>query len=179
MLTHFSWAAIAVVGLTATVVAFIEETLFRGLFLGVLLRGNRTLAATLLSSGIFSIVHFLKAPDQTTTSVDWVSGFISLAHSFDQFTEPMLVLAGFTTLFLIGVILADARLQTASLWLPIGLHAGWIFASGVFNKIAHREVVALPWIGKSLLIGIVPLCVCLISWVLLRGWLRYAGSRET
>jgi CAAX protease family protein len=177
--THVALDAVAAVALTAAVVPFIEETLFRGLFLGVLLRSNRPLTAVLLSSGIFSIVHFLRAPDQTTTSVAWTSGFISLAHSFDQFTKPMLVLAGFTTLFLIGVILACARLRTRSLWLSIGLHAGWIFVSGAFNKIAHREIVALPWLGKSLLIGIVPLCVCLMSWVLLGGWLRYAGSRET
>jgi membrane protease YdiL (CAAX protease family) len=176
---HVAWDAVAAVALTAAVVLFIEETLFRGLFLGVLLRSNRPLTAAVLSSGIFSIVHFLKAPDQTTTSVAWTSGFISLAHSFDQFTKPMLVLAGFTTLFLIGVILAHARLRTRSLWLPIGLHAGWILASGAFNKIAHREIVALPWLGKSLLIGIVPLCVCLMSWVLLGGWLKYAGSRDT
>jgi uncharacterized protein len=179
MRTHAAWHAVAAVALTAAVVPFIEEILFRGLFLGVLLRGNRPLTAALLSSGIFSIVHFLKAPDQTTTAVGWTSGFISLAHSFDQFTKPMLVLAGFTTLFLIGVILAHARLRTRSLWLPIGLHAGWIFASGAFNKIAHREIVVLPWLGKSLLLGIVPLCVCLMSWVLLLGWLKYAGSRET
>ena len=179
MRTHVAWDAVAAVALTAAAVPFIEETLFRGLFLGVLLRSNRPLTAALLSSGIFSIVHFLKAPDQTTTSVAWTSGFISLAHSFDQFTKPMLVLAGFTTLFLIGVILACARLRTRSLWLPIGLHAGWILGSGAFNKIAHREIVALPWLGKSLLIGIVPLCVCLMSWVLLGGWLKYAGSRDT
>jgi membrane protease YdiL (CAAX protease family) len=179
MRTHIAWDAVAALALTAMVVPIIEETLFRGLFLGVLLRSNRPLTAALLSSGIFSIVHFLKAPDQTTPSVAWTSGFTSLAHSFDQFAEPMLVLAGFTTLFLIGVILAHARLRTRSLWLPIGLHAGWIFASGAFNKIAHREIVALPWLGKSLLIGVVPLCVCLVSWVLLRGWLQYAGSRET
>ena len=179
MRAHVAWEAIAAAALTATVVAIIEEMLFRGLFLGVLLRGNRPLAAALLSSGIFSIVHFLKAPDQTTTSVAWTSGFISLAHSFDQFTEPMLVLAGFTTLFLIGVILAHARLCTGSLWLPIGLHAGWIFASAAFGKIAHREIVALPWLGKSLLIGIVPLCACLVSWVLLVAWLKYVGTRES
>jgi uncharacterized protein len=179
MRTHVAWNAVAAVALTAAVVPFVEETLFRGLFLGVLLRSNRPLTAALLSSGIFSIVHFLKAPDQTTTSVAWTSGFISLAHSFDQFTKPMLVLAGFTTLFLIGVILAHARLRTRSLWLPIGLHAGWILASGAFNKIAHREIVALPWLGKNLLTGIVPLCVCLMSWVLLLGWLRYADARET
>jgi membrane protease YdiL (CAAX protease family) len=176
---NVAWNALAAVALTTAVVPLIEETLFRGLFLGVLLRGCRPLIAALLSAGIFSIVHFLKAPDRTTPSVDWTSGFISLAHSFDQFGEPMLVLAGFTTLFLIGVILAHARLRTRSLWLPIGLHAGWIFANAAFNKVAHREIVAVPWLGKSLLIGIVPLCVCLISWALLGGWLSYAGRRET
>jgi len=179
MRTQVAWPAVAAVALTAAVVPIIEETFFRGLLLGVLLRSSRPLTAALLSAGIFSIVHFLKAPDQTTTSVTWTSGFISLAHSFDQFTNPMLVLAGFTTLFLIGVVLAHARLNTRSLWLPIGLHAGWILASGAFNKIAHREIVALPWLGKSLLIGIVPLLVCFMSWVLLGGWLRYAGNRKT
>ena len=105
-------------------------------------------------------------------------GIQLLAHSFDQFAEPKLLLAGFTTLFVIGVILAHARLRTQSLWLPIGLHAGWILGSGVFNKIARREILAMPWLGKSLLIGIIPLCVCLASWVLLRVWLKYAGARE-
>ena len=120
---------------------------------------------------------FPQAPDETTTTVRWFSGFVSLAHSTDQFSEPTLVLAGFTTLFVIGVALAHARLRTQSLWLPIGLHAGWIFFSEAFSKIARREVVALPWLGKSLLIGLVPLAVCLSSWLLLRIWLRYAGAR--
>jgi membrane protease YdiL (CAAX protease family) len=178
MRTSIVWPAVATVALASIVVPFIEEGLFRGLFLGVLLRSNRPLIALLLSAGIFSIVHFLKAPDQTTTAVTWFSGFVSLAHSFDQFTNPVLVLAGFATLFLIGVILADARLRTRSLWLPIGLHAGWIFASGAFNKLTHRESVAMPWLGKNLLIGVVPLCVCFVSWIVLRAWLRYVSPRE-
>lgn len=168
------WNAVGSVALTAMVVPFIEEILFRGFFLGVLLRRNRPFTAMLLTSAIFAIVHFLKAPDDTTTVVTWYSGFVSLSHSFDQFRSPMLVLAGFSTLFLIALILADARLQTKSLWLPIGLHAGWIFGSGAFNKIAQREVVVLPWLGKNLLIGIVPLFVCLVSWFCLWGWLSYA-----
>jgi len=161
------------------VVPLIEESLFRGLFLGVLLRSLRPWPANLLSAAIFSVVHFLKAPEQTTSTVRWYSGFVSLAHSFDQFREPMLVLAGFTTLLVIGVALAHARLGTRSLWAPIGLHAGWIMGSMVFAKIARREMIALPWIGKSLLVGLVPLAICLLSWLLLRTWLRYAGSRAT
>ncbi|MFN2623801.1 MAG: lysostaphin resistance A-like protein [Chthoniobacterales bacterium] len=174
---NFSLVALGQVLLSAVVVPFIEEALFRGLFLGVLLRAMRPWTANILSAAIFSIVHFLKAPDETTTTVRWFSGFVSLAHSTDQFSQPTLVLAGFTTLFVIGVALAHARLRTRSLWLPIGLHAGWIFFSEAFSKIARREVAALPWLGNSLLIGLVPLAVCLLSWVLLRIWLRYVGAR--
>jgi len=105
--------------------------------------------------------------------VTWTSGFVSIANSFSQFQEPLLVTAGFTTLFLLGWILADARLRTRSLWLPIGLHAGWIFSSALFNKIARREVEWLPWIGRNLLIGLAPLCVALISWAILRAWLKH------
>jgi hypothetical protein len=109
--------------------------------------------------------------------VDWFSGFVSIAHSFWQFADPILLAAGFFTLFIIGWILADARIQTCSLWLPIGLHAGWIFANGLFSKAAHRQVLALPWFGKDLLVGIVPLILALASWALMRGWLRYGHSR--
>jgi membrane protease YdiL (CAAX protease family) len=171
---EIAWGGVATVALTTAVVPLIEESLFRGLFLGVLLRGTRPVVAAGLSAAIFSIVHFLKAPDRTSPVVTWTSGFISLAHSFDQFGEPLLLLAGFTTLFLIGLILADARIQTRSLSLAIGLHAGWIFAAGAFNKIAQREVLALPWLGKSLQIGIIPLGVGLVSWALVRAWLKYA-----
>lgn len=172
-----SWEALGSVAASAAVVPFIEEALFRGLFLGVLLRGNRPLTATLLSAAIFSIVHFLKGPDQATAVVNWDAGFVSLAHSLDQFAEPMLLLAGFTTLFLLGWILAEARLRTRSLWLPIGLHAGWIFASGALNKIAQREMLALPWLGKSLYVGLVPLAVGLVSWAVMKGWLKHVGAR--
>ena len=174
----WTWEALGKVTLTAAVVPLIEESLFRGLFLGVLLRGLSARPAIVLSAAIFSIIHFLKAPDQTTTVVKWSSGFVSLAHSLHQFGEPMLVLAGFTTLFIIGLILADARLVTRSLWLPIGLHSGWILASAVFAKLARRDLLALPWLGKNMLIGLVPLGVCLLSWVLLRLWFRYAPRRE-
>jgi membrane protease YdiL (CAAX protease family) len=175
----FSWVAILPIIGTAVIVPLIEESLFRGLFLGVLLRGLRPWPANLLSAAIFSIVHFLKAPEQTTTTVRWFSGFVSLSHSLDQFSEPMLVLGGFTTLFVIGIVLAHARLSTRSLWLPIGLHAGWILASEAFGKMAQREIVALPWIGRNLLVGLVPLAICLLTWVLLRTWLHYAGARDT
>ncbi len=163
----------------AAVVPLIEETFFRGLVLGLLLRTGKKWMSIFITSALYSIVHFLKAPEQTSGNVTWTSGFNSIAHAFAQFADPILVAAGFTTLFLIGWILADARVRTRSLWMPIGLHAGWILVSGLFNKIARREVIALPWLGKNLLVGIVPLAVACLTWLIMRGWLRYVGSRNT
>ncbi|MEY2576487.1 MAG: protease family protein [Verrucomicrobiota bacterium] len=174
----FSWLDVLKVLPTAVVVPLIEESLFRGLFLGVVLRSWRPWSASLFSAGIFSIVHFLKAPDQTTTVVQWYSGFVSLAHSFDQFREPMLVLGGFTTLLVIGIILANVRVATRSLWAPIGLHAGWILTSMMFAKIARRDWMWLPWLGKNLLVGLLPLAVMLLTWLLVSVWLNYARLRR-
>jgi CAAX protease family protein len=177
----FLWHKMPTVFFAASFVPILEELLFRGFILGVLLRSFSRFGALILSSALFSVIHFLKAPDLTTPneSVGWFSGFISIAHSFWQFADPVLLAAGFLTLFVIGCILADARLRTRSLWLAIGLHAGWIFANGTFSKAAHREALALPWIGKDLLVGIVPLTIALASWVLVLGWIRYAGARAS
>ncbi len=157
----------------------IEELLFRGLILGILLRSSPRWVALFFTSALYSILHFLKPPAQSVTVVTWYSGFLSAAHSFAQFSEPLLVLGGFITLFLLGWILADARVRTQALWLPIGLHAGWIFTSGVFNKVARQSSAALPWLGRNLLIGILPLSLGLLTWLLLRLWLTNESARAT
>jgi membrane protease YdiL (CAAX protease family) len=173
-----NWPGVAKVAAASAVVPIMEEAFFRGLVLGVLLKIGRKYMSMLITSALYSIVHFLKAPDRTSSTVTWMSGFNSIAHAFVQFADPLLVAAGFTTLFLIGWILADARLRTRSLWLPIGLHAGWIFTSGAFNKIALRQEIVLPWLGKNLLVGIVPLAVACLTWLIMRGWLQYVDARK-
>lgn len=173
------WLAVGKAVAAAAVVPLIEETFFRGLVLGVLLKSGRRYLSMFLTSALYSIVHFLKAPDHTSTVVTWMSGFNSIGHAFVQFGDPVLVTAGFTTLFLIGWILADARLQTRSLWLPIGLHAGWILTAGAFNKIARHDTIILPWLGKNLLVGIIPLAVAGVTWLIVTVWLRQRNARGT
>ncbi len=176
----FLWGKMPAVLGAVLIVPLLEELLFRGFILGVLLRSCSRGAALLLTSALFSIVHFLKSPESSlpNDSINWLSGFIALGHSFWQFGNPLLFLGGFFTLFAVGCILADARLLTRSLALPIGLHAGWILANGLFSKAAHREMLALPWIGKDLLVGIVPLSIALLSWGLMRGWVNHAHARS-
>jgi hypothetical protein len=70
-------------------------------------------------------------------------------------------------------------LRTRSLWLPIGLHAGWVFGIGFFAGVARasktvRDDRLLPWIGETLKIGLVPLAVlvltgCLLAWLVRPG----------
>ncbi len=151
---------------------WIEEVFFRGLILDRLHEARRPLLANFISSALFAVLHFLKGDDRTVQQINWASGFVSLGHSFGQFSQPMLIIGAFATLFLIGWILADARLRTKTLWLSIGLHAGWIFGNGIFNRLAHRRVLALPWLGRNLLIGLIPLAVCLLTWGIVTLFLR-------
>jgi membrane protease YdiL (CAAX protease family) len=174
----FVWSRLGKMILASITVPLIEEAFFRGIILGVLLKGGRKYLAILAVSALFAIVHFLKAPDRTSATVTWTSGFNSISHAFAQFGSPIMLLSAFATLFLIGCILADARVLTRSLWLPIGLHAGWIFGSGLFSLIARRQMLALPWLGNNLLVGVIPLGVATITWILIRAWLRHDLSSK-
>jgi uncharacterized protein len=167
------WPRFGKVLLAAISVPLIEETFFRGIVLGLLLRTGRKCLPIIAVSILFAVVHFLKGPDRAPTIVAWTSGFQSIAHAFAGFGDLTTVASAFATLFLIGCILADARVLTNSLWLSIGLHAGWIFASGTFSWLARQQVVALPWMGKNLLVGIVPLCLGVVTWILMRLWLKH------
>jgi len=168
-----AWAHLGKVVVAAIVVPFIEETFFRGIVLGVLIRTGRKHIAVLVVSAIFAAVHFFKAPERISTVVTWTSGFDSIGHSLGRVGDPMMLASAFATLFVLGCILAVARLNTQSLWLPIGLHAGLIFGSGTFSWLMHRRMIVFPWIGKNLLVGIVPLGVAAITWIMMRIWLRY------
>jgi membrane protease YdiL (CAAX protease family) len=177
--TVLPWSSVVGVVGAAIAVPLIEELFFRGLLLGILLRDLRPILATLITSAFFAILHFLKAPGDSNDVVTWFSGFRSIANSFAQFADPMLVLALFATLFLIGWILADARLRTRSLFLPIGLHSGWILVAGVVGKLTRRPTTMLPWLGTNLLTGLLPLALGLITWALMIVWLRYANRSHT
>ena len=169
----FAWTRLGKVLVASITVPFIEEAFFRGIVLGVLLRTGRKYMPILAVSAVFAAVHFFKAPERTSTIVTWASGLNSIAHSFGRVGDPMMLASAFATLFVFGCILAVARVHTDSLWLPIGFHAGLIFASGTFSWLTHRQMVALPWLGKNLLVGIVPLCVAAITWIIVRTWLKY------
>ena len=174
----FLWSRIGTVLLAAISVPFIEETFFRGIVLGILLRTRRKVLSIVAVSALFAAVHFLKGSERTRAVVTWTSGFQSIGDALTGLGEPMMLLSAFATLFLIGCILAHARVLTRSLWLPIGLHAGWIFVSGMFGWLARQRMDVFPWLGKNLLIGIIPLGLTAITWIFIWLWLKHDRASQ-
>lgn len=149
----------------------IEELLFRGLLLGLWLRACSMWSACIGSSLMFSFVHFLKPPAETIIADPsaWYSGFEILGCTLGHFTNPLFFITNFVTLSLLGLILAYTRTRTYSLWFPIGLHAGLVFAFKTFSltRSINMESPMYPWlIGNDLKSGILPLLsisICLIA----------------
>ena len=183
---EIAWGKIPVVALSAITVGFLEEALFRGGIFGLLRRSLRPGVALFWVTALFAIVHFLK-PDESYDPpvISWLSGFDLIPHTFHQFAEPMTLLAGFTTLFVLGGMCADATLRTRALWLGIGLHAGIVFVKMSFSVMAKFSVKAkhrdayLPWVGERFENGLAPVAVLLLAWLAVRLWLAYENRHDT
>jgi membrane protease YdiL (CAAX protease family) len=154
--------------LPALVVSLLEEWIFRGLLLGLWLRYARPLTACIGSSLLFAFLHFLKPPASTVIGdpAHVLAGFELFGKILLHFTEPLFFITAFASLFLVGLILAWARVRTGALWFSIGLHAGWILAFKGFNKL-YQDVPnhpLPPWgVGEDLRSGVLPLVALLVT----------------
>ncbi len=164
---------------TAACVGFIEECIFRGAFLGLLQRSMPPRAALLASALFFAVLHFIQplASSVTAEEVTWSSGFALIPKVFSQWSDPAMIGASFTTLLAVGGVLGWAMQRTRSLWLGIGLHAGWVFCVQGFGKFAFFAGGMLPWIGADIRIGLAPLVTVIITGLVCRLWLAH-GNRH-
>ncbi len=87
----------------ALFVSVIEELIFRGLFVTILLENYNVWLTTFISSLVFALLHLVWEQDKTLPQLPG--------------------------LFLMGIVLVMARLiDHGSLGLAIGLHTGWVFS---------------------------------------------------
>ena len=168
------WAALIGFLITALVVAAAEEAFFRGALLGLVERTAVPGAALVFVSALFAVLHFLKPPEHAVAVgvVRWWSGFAFLPQTFWQWREPGLVLGGFTTLFAVALVLGFARLRTRALWLPMGLHAGWVFGLKSFSAVSRHPARPNLWIGGDLLHGLGPVLIVLLTGAVIWMWLE-------
>jgi len=126
------------------VVALIEETFFRGALQGALQRRLNLALAIVLSSAVYSAVHFLK-PSGVNIPADqitWTSGGRCLIWIVTQSAHQKGVAVRFVSLFLAGSVLGLAYAKTKALYLPIGLHAGWVLVNEFMRWSAAIDVTA-------------------------------------
>lgn len=172
---------------TALVVAVIEEFLFRGVALGLTARVFGRWPAAVGVSAVFAVVHFLKPSKQSGETVEWWTGFAQIPGIFTALPTPTVLGFGLVSLFVAGMILALATLRTRSLWLAIGLHAGWILGQQGLQWIGKSRLKPadelLPWVGPNVVSGAVPTGLVPLFVLLLTGgavwlYLRYAPERS-
>jgi membrane protease YdiL (CAAX protease family) len=161
----------AILGATIAV-PIVEEALFRGVLLGISVKSIGRWAGAIVVSLLFAIVHFIRQRGEIA-EVHWWSGFALLGSVLPGPGEYAETFAGAGNLFVIGLILASARLRTRSLWLPIGLHAGWILGQQVINLVGRYHVkpadAHLPWVGPNVVSGMVPTGIVPLAALLVTG----------
>ena len=172
---------LASAGLSAVVVAAIEETFFRGALLGALRRVHPWGLALGLSSGIYALVHFFQRPG-SPAEVCWYSGLLTLLGMMHGFVEWKSLLPGFFTLTLAGLILGLAYQRTGNLYFSAGLHAGWIFWLKFSDTVTRLRPGADAWIWSSGKVvdgwlAMVALAGLLV--LLLRLWRQNPASNDT
>ncbi len=149
--------------------AGVQEFLFRGVAMGIFLRAMRPSAALGLSAVLYALVFFLIPPPGLNVADPDAAGigFELLKKLISQFSDPRMLVGSFVPLLALGCVLAFARWRTASLWLPIGLNAGWIFVNGIMGvvTVAVNPPGSMMWVlaGASLHQGLVPLAGILIA----------------
>ena len=128
--------------LAGGVIALIEETLFRGALQGALQRRLNVALAVVVTSTVYSAVHFLK-PNGVNISADqvtWASGGKCLVWIVTQSMRQKGMAIQFVSLFLAGCVLGLAYARTKALYLSIGLHAGWVVANEFMRWLATLDV---------------------------------------
>jgi hypothetical protein len=164
--------------LTAVVVAVIEELIFRGALFGILRKTWPWPAALAVSSAVYASVHFLQktaVPQHT----DWLSGIRLLP---ELFRIPLDGLApALFTLLLAGAILALVYQRTGTLFMSIGLHAGWIFWLAAYRLLTRETPGAARavWGSDKLIDGWLPFFIlALVLACAWRGWRAAAGANS-
>lgn len=156
--------------LAAVVVAVVEELLFRGVFFGVLRRSLKPVQAWASLSLLFAALHFLRPNPSLPKihAVTWDSGLLLLPHLLWEYAEPDRLWASFGTLTVMAGILGYTVLKTRSLYMAIGLHAGWVFCVKALSLTAVPESRTPFWLGNDWRSGAAPLALMLMT----AAWVR-------
>lgn len=127
--------------LLASLIAVVEESVFRGMLLAGLKKNMPVVAAVLISSIYFAALHFLDSRTEISQQdFNILSGFILLGEAFTNVFNPKNA-STFLSLLVVGTFLAIVRTQVKeSLGLCIGCHAGWVWQIKMNNSLFNPNI---------------------------------------
>ena len=149
---------------SALLVGLLEESFFRVVVFRGLAATWRWPVAAVLSSALYSAVHFLApATAFTAAGPSPLEGLRYLAVVCGRLTDPA-TLPAVLGLFLVGVVLCLALQRGRSLALIVGLHAGWYLAAkavirltslppelaGGGSMIKRQLMIGSPWMWVAI-----------------------------
>ncbi|MBI2361643.1 MAG: CPBP family intramembrane metalloprotease [Deltaproteobacteria bacterium] len=133
--------------LAALTVGVLEEIFFRGILLKGMLADTKPPIALAATNLFYSAIHFVRPSKNITLSgFDPLAGFRHVLYAFEPFLDPLALLPGLFGLFLIGLVLSYAFMRTGSLYLAIGLHAGWVFGLKTLRVYGDFRREDLGWL---------------------------------
>jgi membrane protease YdiL (CAAX protease family) len=136
--------------LAAVAAGVLEEIFFRGILLKGLLEDWKPAIALPVVSLFYSAIHFVKPEEKVVlTGIDPWAGIKHLESIFQPFLDPVSLSPGIFGLFLIGVALGYAFIRSGSLYLSIGLHAGWIYGLKTIRVYGDYRRESLGWLFGS------------------------------
>lgn len=127
----------------AVALACLQEFLFRGVVMGAFLRAMRPATALGLSALLFAFVHFL-IPDPSLSPADPEAsgaGIEVLNRSLGRLGETNAVIGILVPYLALGILLGFSRWRTSSLWLPVGIHTGWLFSQLLMQAAVSSSAV--------------------------------------
>lgn len=137
---------LAGLALTAALVAVLEEAFFRGCIFQLFRRETGRFAAYAAQVLFFPAIHFVKPVDASALGpVDVWSGFRMVGASLGHLSHLGAIAGGLAVLAAIAWMLCRAFEREGTLWLPIGMHAGWIVVLQLSSEFLQQGAAIAAW----------------------------------
>jgi membrane protease YdiL (CAAX protease family) len=166
----------------AIIIGAIEEAFFRGFLLNGITEDFGARTGLIVSAIVYAIAHVVRSPAHFhLTGFHALAGLQLIATSFGRLLHPREVLPAAFGLFLLGLVLGEACLATGTVYLSLGLHAGFVLGAKIWRMMAPG---AFPdWLtgyGRPPLISgpaAWVVAIALLIWFRTRSGRRAPGSR--
>ncbi|MGR9106839.1 MAG: CPBP family intramembrane glutamic endopeptidase [Gammaproteobacteria bacterium] len=135
---------------TGVIVSILEETLFRGLLFGALLKYGSPRTAFLITAFFYAGLHFIGGHGEIPAdALHWTSGLELVPGALFQVFDPA-NFDSFLALFVVSLFLSLVLVESPrGIAYCMGLHAAWVF----LLKLTKRYTEVVPDSPRAFLVG--------------------------